>query len=770
MAGSFDVFRRYQRSLLVFVAILAMLAFFVLPPFLQMGSGIGGGDPVVATWKGGEVREAALERAVAMRSVVNRFLVESAAAAGRDPSQLPLFPETEEQVVRTQLLAKEAQSLGMVVSDSAINEFLAQWTNNTVRQEQFDAILSGLRLGPTAVSQHDLFEALRTDLAARNLLILFQTGFAGDPPGWRWDYFRRIEQSAVVEAVPVIVETLAKETPTPSEQTLRTFFERYKDELPEPRSADPGFRQQHRVQYEYLVAKQDAFEAAAAKDVTEAEIADYYEKNKLTMFRAKAAPAPSAPEKPGDGAAAAEAKPADVKTEQPPAEQKPAEEKPAASKPAEAKPEASKQQAPPPGSSRRDTAGRRPFATVAFRQPAVEAARAEAKAPESKAVDAKSAEAKEAADKAADSAGKPAAGEKEAAPKGEEKPAGAAAPAEKAADEKAAAAKPPQSEVEPLEKVRDRIREQLAREKANTRVDAVFTAAAADLTRYAEDQALWQARRETGIAAPRPPDFDAIAKVQGLEAVHSKLIAADEAIADDPIGGTFEFVPDPGSRFGIRQQRWVDQIYGSGAMLLRPVTSRDVQGNRYLSWKTEDQPAFTPSFETAREDVERAWRIVEARGLARKKAEQLAAEAVAGKKPLEALVEGRSDLKATRIGPFTWLAPGSTALRSTPTISQPSGLFMPGEEFMRAVFSLEPEQTAVAFNEPQTVCYCVRLVSLEPPVTELRDRFLAKRDDQAALAMAAQLELSEAFSTWIDGLEKRHALEWKRQPRMPGRD
>jgi hypothetical protein len=762
------------------VAILAMLAFFVLPPFLQMGSGIGGGDPVVATWKGGEVREAALERAVAMRSVVNRFLVESAAAAGRDPSQLPLFPETEEQVVRTQLLAKEAQSLGMVVSDSAINEFLAQWTNNMVRQEQFDAILSGLRLGPTAVSQHDLFEMLRTDLAARNLLILFQTGFAGDPPGWRWDYFRRIEQSAVVEAVPVIVETLAKETSTPSEQTLRTFFERYKDDLPEPRSADPGFRQQHRVQYEYLVAKQDAFEAAAAKDVTEAEIADYYEKNKLTMFRAKAAPAPSAPEKPGDGAAAAEAKSAEAKTEQPPAEQKPAEEKPAASKPAEAKPEASKQQAPPPGSSRRDTAGRRPFATVAFRQPAVEAARAEAKsaeakapeakAPESKAVDAKSAEAKEAADKAADSAGKPAAGEKDAAPKGEEKPAGAAAPAEKAADEKAAAAKPPESEVEPLEKVRDRIREQLAREKANTRVDAVFTAAAADLTRYAEDQALWQARRETGIAAPRPPDFDAIAKVQGLEAVHSKLIAADEAIADDPIGGTFEFVPDPGSRFGIRQQRWVDQIYGSGAMLLRPVTSRDVQGNRYLSWKTEDQPAFTPSFETARDDVERAWRIVEARGLARKKAEQLAAEAVAGKKPLEALVEGRSDLKATRIGPFTWLAPGSTALRSTPTISQPSGLFMPGEEFMRAVFSLDPEQTAVAFNEPQTVCYCVRLVSLEPPVTELRDRFLAKRDDQAALAMAAQLELSEAFSTWIDGLEKRHILEWKRQPRMPGRD
>ena len=49
MAGSFDIFRKYQRSLLVFVAILAMLAFFVLPPILQMGfSGGDGGDPDIS--------------------------------------------------------------------------------------------------------------------------------------------------------------------------------------------------------------------------------------------------------------------------------------------------------------------------------------------------------------------------------------------------------------------------------------------------------------------------------------------------------------------------------------------------------------------------------------------------------------------------------------------------------------------------------------------------------------------------------------------------
>lgn len=93
MVGSFEIFRKYQRSLLVAVAILAMLAFFVLPPFLQMGSSAVSQDPVAVTWNGGLLREVELERTIAVRSLVNRFLMGSAEAANRDPSQMPLLPE-----------------------------------------------------------------------------------------------------------------------------------------------------------------------------------------------------------------------------------------------------------------------------------------------------------------------------------------------------------------------------------------------------------------------------------------------------------------------------------------------------------------------------------------------------------------------------------------------------------------------------------------------------------------------------------------------------
>jgi hypothetical protein len=194
------------------------------------------------------------------------------------------------------------------------------------------------------------------------------------------------------------------------------------------------------------------------------------------------------------------------------------------------------------------------------------------------------------------------------------------------------------------------------------------------------------------------------------------------------------------------------------------VTSRDVAGDRYISWKTEDQPEFTPTFQAARADVERAWRIVEARGLARAKAEEIARRGGAGE-TLAAAVAAAPELKVEKVGPFTWLTQGTVSLGTPPSLSQPEGISMPGEEFMRAVFGLEPGKTAVAFNEPRTVCYVIRLESFEPPVEKLRERFLAARDDQRRLAMVAQRETSRAAASWVESLEKRHALTWHREPR-----
>jgi hypothetical protein len=90
---------------------------------------------------------------------------------------------------------------------------------------------------------------------------------------------------------------------------------------------------------------------------------------------------------------------------------------------------------------------------------------------------------------------------------------------------------------------------------------------------------------------------------------------------------------------------------------------------------------------------------------------------------------------------------------------------MPGEEFMQAVFGLEPGKATVAFNEPRTVCYVTRLDAFEPPMEKLQEKFMEARDDQRRLAMVAQRETSRAAAAWVEALENRHALTWHREPR-----
>ena len=321
-----------------------------------------------------------------------------------------------------------------------------------------------------------------------------------------------------------------------------------------------------------------------------------------------------------------------------------------------------------------------------------------------------------------------------------------------------------EEQFEPLEAVSERIREQLAAQRSNARIDNIFDAVALDLSRYAEELAVWRAREEAqGKKAPLPPDVSVIAQKQGLEGGQAGLQSAEDAFDAGGLGRSFEFIRDQSSRFGMRQLNWVEMIYGPGGMNHRATRSRDMEGTRYLSWRTADQPEFIPSFDTARANVERAWKIVEGRGLARKKAEEIMAKG-AKAESLEVAIAGDESLQVFKVGPFFWLSPQAAA-SGVPQISQPAGVVMPGHEFMNAVFSLEPSGTAVAFNEPKTVCYCIRLIDVEPAAETLKERFVETRSDPRTTMVAAQDEIRRSFGAWFEGLEARSNLEWKRQPR-----
>jgi hypothetical protein len=727
MAGSFGVFRQYEKAALAALAIMAMLAFFVLPPILQMGGGGSGGpDPMVVSWTGGGLRESGVQRAVIMRKVMNQFLVATMAASGQDPSRMRLADD-EKDVVDTLLLAREAEANGIVISNSAINQFLAEWTNDLVPPRDFDAIVAGIG-GRMGISQEDVFEALRTVLMARRMetLLLGGVGFEAAPPGLRWDYYRRLEQGATIEAVPVVVEKFVDQLPEPAEPVLRAFFDAHRDELPAARSPAPGFRQPHRARYDYVVAKAGVFRDEEEKKITAEQITAFYEDRKASLFRVKPV------ETQEIGAAKPESEATDA------ADGKEDATKPPVEAPADA-PE-DKPAAAPAGAKDGSHMTRVAARQVAFRQPS--SATAEAPKP--------------AAGEAVKDAAAPAAPDPVAS--------GTATPAATPAGTATTDAPAQQAEFEPLDKVRDDIVKRLTDEAVDKRISAIFDAVKTDVAKYGESLALWQVAGDGAGPAPSPPDVKKIAEIQGLEGGTSDLLNATQAFAAGGIGGSFEFAAS--RELGMRQQRWIDTIFGGGSQMLQAVTSRDIDGNRYVSWKTEDQPEFTPSFQSAREDVLRAWRIVEARPLARKAAEELVADAKEGK-TLEAVAASRGGLEVEKVGPFSWLTRGTAPFGSAPELSQPDGLAMPGEELMQAVFALEPGQSTVAFNEPKTVCYAIRLGSFEPDEAQLKELFIAAVKDPRRLAAVAEDDTRQVYDRWLESIEKRHAVSWKREPRGP---
>jgi hypothetical protein len=701
MAGSFNVFRRYQKAALAGLAIMAMLAFFVLPPLLQMGDSVGPtADTVAVSWQGGRLRESGLQRAVMARRALNQFLMALQAAASGSERVQPPLRDDEQAVVDSLLMAREAEANGLVVSDAVVNDFLAIWTGDRVPQADIRGVIDQLR-ERAGVTEQDIFNGLRTLLLGERMqaLALRGTGFASAPPGWRWDAFRRLEQSATVEVVPVIVESLSGEVEKPTTAALEAVYAKFKDELPLAAADTPGFKEPARIRYDALVAPPDVFVAEAAKAVTEEQIAEFYEANKDSLFKkvATAEEKAEAKSEPNEESAGPEKADSSVEESKPGTETEPAdkaEEDPAAAG-----------AAPPSAAARRSM-----VRAVAFRQPGEGSGTAAAEAAQT-----------------------------------EDKP-----------EEKAAPNTEPAHE--PLEKVRDDIRQRLARESADKKLAEIFDKVTGRIATYADDVEL-----ALGVGEPMPPapDVEKIAAEHGLEAVRSDFVDAGEAIAAGGAGTSFQLAFS--QQMGVRQMQWADMMFSPEAARWRPVATRDFAGNRYLSWKTEDRPAFTPAFADVRDEVERVWRLMEARPLAKKRAEALAAAATG--KDLTAAIVGQEGLEVTKVGPFTWLTRGTAPFGSAPVVSQPAGVQLVGNEFMDAVFGHEPGGTAVAFNEPKTLCYCIRLVAYEPDETVLQDRFADVATDPRRLAMLADDETRAARDRWMAGIQKRYAVEWKRDPR-----
>lgn len=766
MASPFALFRRNQKTLLAVLTLLAILAFLFLPPLMEIMNNRSArvASGVVATTKYEDIGPAKLKGLLETRYKLNRFMAEAVYEAFGFPMEQPFFgPTDEKDVVNALLMARKAEEMGIVVSDEAVRDFLRNRLNGRLKDEQYQQIMDNCNL-----NGQQLFNGLRQELMVNSVREALLGGVVqvGATPAQRWDLYQRLNRRAKIEAIGLKVVDFVKDVPDPDAQELARFFEKHKDSYWEPGSSEPGFHRPKRVELEYLKAERSTFFQPEA--IAQADVEAHYEKHKDTRYlysgsdseppaEEPAAGAAPAAETPASDAPAAEKPPAETPAADPNAE-KPAGDQPPAETPAE--PAAEAPQTPAPDSSAEPEATATPEAPSAGEdatppggggddagapatetppeQPASETPATES--PTQPAADAPAADAP-----AGDSPADPPVAVTDVP---ESTP-----PTEVGSDLTLPTdiTSAPDPKYDPLWKVEDRIRRELAGERAAESMKELMRKLQADLNAYTTRRSQSTTPQE-GEQAQRP-DFSALAAANGLVAKKTDFISATEALLSLDIARSVVAGGDSFIRFAFE----------GSIRDYTPVISEDNEGNQYLFWKLSEQPDYVPKLEDEgiRDEVQAAWKTVKARDLALAKGNELLAQAQKSKELNLRERFSPDGLEVVEAGPFSWLTYGSVdpfSPQAPPRISTVPGLDQVGPEFMRQLFKLGLGDATVVMNNPQTVAYLVRLAGLEPSDEVLHAMFLA--DNFQRYRLAGLDDVRMVRDRWFDRLGEDAGLDW----------
>ncbi len=239
------------------------------------------------------------------------------------------------------LMGKEADRLGVEISDQAVSDFLKSMRTQ-VRKETYMGILAEM-----GVAETEMYDALREEIRASEAFRLLLPPTYTTPDEY-WDIYKRLTVSQKLVATAVPVSAFVDEVEEPSEDELNVLFDQFQDKTPNAENAgDPGFLQPSKVRLGYVSIDTSKFEKSVTPP-TEAEMLAYYEANKDILFLKSDFP----DDEFGPAPAGTEFSPSDFSGEETPTDEPSDEGKPAG----EEKPEDSEQ----PEDSEKPDGGEKP--------------------------------------------------------------------------------------------------------------------------------------------------------------------------------------------------------------------------------------------------------------------------------------------------------------------------------------------------------------------------------------------------------------------------
>jgi len=682
MASPFAVFRRNQKVMTVILTGLAMFAFIILGSLEQMDSaaivpvlfGLGG---AALAWLWGSQNERGISYSIIAigavlgvlagtmilnqsanqggistahgylsdgdlhemkqkREMANQFVL-SVFRSRKDEvhpmvanyylNQFRFGDSSTRAVVSKLLLEREADELGIEISDGFITDYIKNVSDNSMTRQVLTKIRSQLRLG-----ESELYELLRSELRARVAMRMLNPELVHMPDQY-WGDFEKLNVRHSIDAVAIPVEPFAARLPRPSDAEINEVFEAFKSVY--PMGENPGFVQPDRLQLAWFESNYEAAEALVG-EIPEDELKARYEERKDIEYKIETLPDLDSGF--DDGGLKFGEPPAPVKTTPPAGDEKSTDD---AAKPDAAKPDAAAPTDSPKGEEAKpaDAAKEgKPVDGDSKPEAEEECGDGDDQEPdESKDEETKDEETKDEKPEAAteETAAAESKSADESKPADESKTEGEepAEPADASKEGTEDAAAPDLSEVKyrSFEEVRDEIRDLMLREKTEEQIEKQIDAAIAAVkdwrfTLREKNPEISDEELAAGIAAKA----QTYAAENGLKFVNAgEFLSQQELIEHDEYKiGTAREPFDPSNFMAQTQpQTAAARLFtGANSLFIPEEAQSQFDDTRYAFWSSGEKEEHVPTLDEpgVREQVEEAVRLKNARTEAEARAKAVA--------------------------------------------------------------------------------------------------------------------------------------------------
>jgi hypothetical protein len=313
----------------------------------------------------------------------------------------------------------------------------------------------------------------------------------------------------------------------------------------------------------------------------------------------------------------------------------------------------------------------------------------------------------------------------------------------------------------PFADVRSTLAASLAEEKAQAEIvdkftkikeEVLFPAANEYAAAYEEIEDAKKQGTTPKVALPHLPDLKDLAQREGLAYDLTPLLSREEADRYGQIAGA-----EVGMARLSGGHKFADEFFDPKARLYEPAELTDALGTRFLARKIKDNPPHVPPYEEIRSEVSLAWKMAQARPLAKKAADDLAADLK--KKNGEIKGQTVEGYRVVSIPPIaqrqTSFLPGQLGAEASEESPIPE-VAHAGDDFRKAYFQLQPGSASVAANDPKTVYYVMELVKREPAT--FAKLYAPNGDEYRYKLVALRQAARRADEDWMGWLRQRAGI------------